>query len=123
MKAVNVTPQALAVAGVAALGLLWYATRPGVASALGAGAVGAVADVGSGAVLGVGDVVGIPRTNTDQCSADLAAGNLWDASFSCPASRFVSDGLFGGGTKQATPDTWGSETRVPAWSGGASSSW
>lgn len=46
-------------------------------------------DVAAGAIESVGEAVGIPRTNVDQCSADIAAGRTWDASFSCPASRFL----------------------------------
>lgn len=78
-------------AGAAVAGLvgLWWFTRPGRASQAGAAVVGAVADVGAGAVIGVGEVVGIPRTNQSQCEKDLAAGRMWDASFSCPAGRFL----------------------------------
>lgn len=65
--------------------------QPGqsLAGAVGTGAVGAVADVATGVIKGVGGVFGVPDTNMDQCSQDLAAGRTWDASFSCPASRFV----------------------------------
>lgn len=41
----------------------------------------------------VGDLVGVPRTDLSQCDADLAAGRTWDASFSCPASKFLK-GIF-----------------------------
>ena len=40
-------------------------------------------------VQGMGELVGVPDTNTDQCEKDLAAGRHWDASFSCPASRYL----------------------------------
>lgn len=121
MNGVTVSPAAVGVAVLALLGVAWYATRPGQAAAIGSAAVGAAAEVGSGVVLGVGDVVGVPRTDADQCTRDIAAGRTWDASFSCPASRFISEGLFGSNSEP--PAVWGSETRVPAWSGGASSSW
>lgn len=42
----------------------------------------------AGSVLGA--VVGVPRTQLDQCAADRAAGRTWDASFSCPAKDFLS---------------------------------
>jgi hypothetical protein len=49
----------------------------------------AAGSVVAGAVLGVGDVVGLPRTAPTQCELDLAAGRWWDASFSCPAGTFI----------------------------------
>lgn len=61
----------------------------GLAATAGASVVHAAEDFSVGAVKGVGEIFGIPDTNQDQCSKDLAAGNTWDASFSCPASRFL----------------------------------
>lgn len=65
--------------------------RPGesLAGATGRAVASAVGDAGVGAVKGVGAVFGIPDTNESKCDADLAAGNTWAASFSCPASRFI----------------------------------
>lgn len=65
--------------------------RPGesLAGAAGRAAVSVVGDTAAGAVKGVGELVGVPDTDMDQCSRDLAAGRHWDASFSCPASRFL----------------------------------
>lgn len=57
----------------------------GAASAL----VGAVGDAASGAVLGVGDVLGIPRTDMSECERALAEGRTLDASFACPAGTFL----------------------------------
>lgn len=124
MSAVSITPEAVAVLALGAGAILYLATRPGAAAAIGSGAVSAAADLGGGVVLGIGDVVGIPRTDTDQCSQDLAAGRTWDASFSCPASRFIAEGLFGGGSTPA-PDPWGREVRepLPPFTGGASGGW
>lgn len=42
-----------------------------------------------GLVTGGGESVGIPQTDMNQCQRDLAAGRKWDASFSCPASKFL----------------------------------
>ncbi|MDP1740081.1 hypothetical protein [Polaromonas sp.] len=42
-----------------------------------------------GTVKGIGAVFGVPDTNTDACTADLARGDKWAASFSCPAGRFL----------------------------------
>lgn len=69
--------------------------KPGesLAGAAGRAAAGAVGDVATGAVKGLGAVFGIPETSADQCTRDLDAGRTWDASFSCPASRFIG-GVF-----------------------------
>lgn len=88
-------------AALAAGALLYILAKkqPGesMAGSLGRSAAGAVftaaGDMAVGAVKGVGEVFGIPDTNTDQCTKDLAAGRTWDASFSCPASRFLG-GVF-----------------------------
>lgn len=83
----------IGLAALAGLGLIWWATRPGVASQMASNFVSGVADtvgeIGTGAVIGIGKIVGIPETNLTQCERDLAAGNYWDASFSCPASDFL----------------------------------
>lgn len=57
-----------------------------------AGAVGAVADVGSGLALGIGDLFGVPRTDEAKCAAAKASGSLWDQSMYCPALTFASSG-------------------------------
>lgn len=51
--------------------------------------LGVVGDVGAGVVIGVGDVIGIPRTNMTECERALAEGRTWDASFACPAKTFL----------------------------------
>lgn len=90
-------------------GLLLYTLvkkKPGESLATTAGrevvgaAAGAVGDASVGIVKGIGELVGIPDTNVDQCSADIAAGRTWDASFSCPASRFIGS-VFGSTTINA----------------------
>jgi hypothetical protein len=35
----------------------------------------------------------LPETNDQECEIAIAEGRYWDASFACPAKRFVS-GLF-----------------------------
>jgi hypothetical protein len=101
-----------AVAGGALLAvLLWASRRPEAAAELGlelgAAAGRTAGNVAAGAVLGVGDAVGVPRTDANKCREDLAAGRWWDASFSCPAGDFL-DGVIRG---------------APAREGGASGSW
>lgn len=70
---------------------LWIALRgvKGVARDVVSGA----GSVATGAVEGVGLVLGVPLTNQTQCQQDLAAGNYWAASASCPAGDFIG-GLF-----------------------------
>lgn len=106
-------PTAIAAAGlgVAALIYVMAQKRAGqsLAGAAGSAAVEAVADVGTGAVIGIGEVFGIPATDTDQCSIDLANGDYWAASFSCPAKRFLAAVV-------------GSDTPPPS-TGGATGSW
>ncbi|MGY2488514.1 hypothetical protein [Cupriavidus sp. CP313] len=61
----------------------------GVAAGAASALVGAVGDAASGAVLGIGDVLGVPRTDMTECERALAEGRTWDASFTCPAGTFV----------------------------------
>jgi hypothetical protein len=93
MKVPNVPPMVLlaGVAAVAAAAYVLMQRRAGetVASAAGRVLVETATDAGAGAVKAIGAQVGIPETDTDQCSADLAAGRWWDASFSCPAPRYL----------------------------------
>lgn len=82
------TMDALELAGIVAAGVAayWAVTKVAKMGAAGAGkaAVKAAGDVLAGGVKGIGETVGIPDTDLTQCRADLAAGKMWDASFSCP---------------------------------------
>ncbi|WP_454710716.1 hypothetical protein [Cupriavidus nantongensis] len=62
----------------------------GVAAGAASALVGAVGDAASGAVLGIGDVLGVPRTDMTECERAMAEGRTWDASFACPAGTFLS---------------------------------
>lgn len=77
---------ALGVVGVA-VGLVLM--NRGAAVALGGAAVDAVDNVMSGAVLGIGERVGIPATDESECDRAIREGRTWDASFACPAGRFL----------------------------------
>ena len=83
------------IAGGALLALVIYlGTREkGYVNNLMWNAGGAVVDAADGFIGGsvnaIGDLVGLERTNISQCEADLAAGRTWDASFSCPAGKFL----------------------------------
>jgi hypothetical protein len=107
-------PAALAAAGLGVAALLYVMAQrragQSLAGAAGSAAVEAVADASTGAVIGLGEVFGIPATDTDQCSIDLANGDLWAASFSCPAKRFLAAVV-------------GSDTPPPDSTGGATGSW
>lgn len=76
--------------GAAALLAVFLLTRKGFAEVIAKGAAGVVAGAAVGTVKGVGEVVGIPDTNADQCTIDLANGDGWAASFSCPAPRYAA---------------------------------
>jgi hypothetical protein len=74
----------------AAIGSGAAAVITGVAQGVISAVPSVVDGVVSAGVYGIGDAVGIPRTNDDACSKALAEGRTWDASFACPASRFLA---------------------------------
>lgn len=78
-------------AGVAALAL--YRASGGTWSQLGQGVGTAAVDAAGGAVagvsIGIGDALGVPRTNETECQRAIREGRTWDASFACPAGTFV----------------------------------
>lgn len=88
---------AIGVAVAAALALSWLGKKVAEEGAMGAAEwLGkAAGDVPAGVVLGIGDSIGIPRTNQSECDRALSEGRTWDASFACPAARFISEGIFG----------------------------
>lgn len=94
MKINPATIKNAATAGIAllALGAVIYVWSRGFAGASKDASRAAVNVLGgaiAGTVEGIGDAFGIPSTEEDQCTKDLADGNTWAASFSCPASRFI----------------------------------
>lgn len=99
MKPLTIQPLAVAALAVGGglLAYAWTKRKPGESLATTAGreAVNVADEVAGGVVMGVGEVFGIPATNKDQCTLDLEAGRTWDASFSCPAGRFIKEGVFG----------------------------
>jgi hypothetical protein len=60
---------------------------------LGEDAGGVVIDLVDGVIAGgakgIGDIVGVPRTNKTACELALAEGRTWDASFACSAGTFI----------------------------------
>lgn len=78
-----------------------------------ANAAGAVVNAASGAatgtVIAIGEQFGIPATSQTQCEIDMAAGDTWAASFSCPLptfAKYVANGF------KAPADTY---TPVNGW--------
>lgn len=86
------------VLGAVAIGAAVYAVRK-VTSAAGealtsagtaiSNAGTAVVDTTVTGVISAGTFVGIPETSVSQCERDMAAGDTWAASFSCPAGTWL----------------------------------
>ncbi len=57
--------------------------------ALGEIVVAAAGGAVAGVTYGVGDAIGVPRTNMTECERAIKEGRTWDASFACPASDFI----------------------------------
>jgi hypothetical protein len=100
----------VAVGLVGAIALVWILNGGGRTIARSVGAL--PGDVAGGLVEGIGEGLGIPRTNQSQCERDLADGKLWDASFSCPAGTFIK-GIFGGGEAAAPINFKADSSGVP----------
>jgi len=92
------TQYMIAGAAVAAVLLvLWVKKKGGLANAaagagegIGNAAVQFGGGVVSGVALGIGDAIGVPRTNMTKCEQAMAEGRTLDASFDCPAGTFIS---------------------------------
>lgn len=78
----------------AGLGLLAVVALRGLqttgAAGLGAAVARSVVDAGAGVVVGIGEAVGVPPTAPDACARAKADGDIWAASFACPAGDFLS---------------------------------
>ena len=84
-----ISEKALIVGGGLAIGAaLAYVAGKGVKDTT-AAAVGVVGDVAAGVVIGAGEVVGVPNTDTDKCRQAMRLGNTMDASLYCPATTFL----------------------------------
>lgn len=100
-----------AVVAAAVVALAWYLKRQAgnaVSGAIDAGAAvgGYVVDLAAGGVIGIGEAIGVPRTNLTECEKAIAEGRTWDSSFACPAGTFIKS-LFSAPEKsstQALPD-------------------
>lgn len=74
----------------AALVVVYLRGPKSVGADLGGAAVDLADGVITGTVTGIGERVGIPKTDASACAAAKAAGSTWDASFACPAGDFLS---------------------------------
>lgn len=84
-------------AGLGAVAVAFYLWKRGV-KGVASDAVNAAGQAATGAVLGIGDQLGVPRTDATKCQQAIAAGDTWTASFACDATTFIKY-LFGGSGK------------------------
>lgn len=87
-------PQVLmigAAVGVGVLALLYLRrqTAQGTGEAIGGALADMASGIFSGTVLGVGDAVGVPRTDLTECERAKLEGRTWDASFVCEAVDYL----------------------------------
>ena len=80
----------LAGAAVAAALAYKFKDWKNLGAGVGSAAVDVVDGVIGGTVVGIGQVVGVPPTNKNECQRAIAEGRTWDASFACPAKDFLS---------------------------------
>jgi hypothetical protein len=86
---------ALAAAVVAGVGFVMWRRSSAeplgtqIGSALGGLVVDAADGAVSGVAYGIGDRIGVPRTNETECEKAIREGRTWDASFACPAGTFI----------------------------------
>jgi hypothetical protein len=83
---------AWAAGGVAAALLVYRAaggTPRAAGEAIGSAAVEVAGGVTAGVAYGIGDAIGVPRTDETECERAIREGRTWDASFACPAGTFI----------------------------------
>ena len=81
--------ETVAILAVIAVGTALVVLRSRTTQDWGAAVGSGVVNAGAGVVLGIGDAVGLPRTDMTECQRALAEGRRWDASFACPAGTFI----------------------------------
>jgi hypothetical protein len=94
---VGVSPKVMLAGGLAVAGVAFFYLYGkgggGFMQDVGKGAAGAVIDLGTGiaagTALGIGDAIGVPRTEKTKCQAAKDAGSRWEASLYCPAGEFL----------------------------------
>ncbi len=83
------SPYVIGAAGIAAALMIVLAGRRAAGESIGRAAGDFATGVLSGAVVGIGDGLGVPRTDLTECELAKAEGRTWDASFACPAADFL----------------------------------
>ncbi|KDP85607.1 hypothetical protein CF70_012985 [Cupriavidus sp. SK-3] len=110
------TTAKLLIAAGAVAALAFIVKKNGGVQGVAAGVVkalfGAAGDAASGVVLGIGDAIGVPRTDMTACEQAIAEGRTWDASFACPAGTFLGSIL-----SDRQPDVYGNATPLSEWMG------
>lgn len=83
--------RAVFIVGGAGLALAFLAalTKGGAATNAGALLGKAAGDATAGVIIGIGDSLGIPRTDESACAAAIREGRTYDASFACPAGTWL----------------------------------
>lgn len=135
MRTSDVTSIAL-LAALAAVGfIVWRGLNATPAHSLGRDVGGALVEGADGVIQGavetVGGVMGIPLTDAAACRQAIADGDMWNASFMCPAKDFFAVNWSKATTtiKAATPglpnlSDWISDgTQPPVNTGGVTGSW
>ena len=90
MKLNEETVLIVAVGGIAAVLIVTiFKNAKALGYNVGQGAVDLADGVISGTVTGIGEAVGVPKTNQTECEKAKAEGRTWDASFACPAGDFL----------------------------------
>jgi hypothetical protein len=85
-------PQWVWIAAAAGVVVLYVIKKGGIAGAVAgvtSGAVGVAGSAAGGVVLGVGDILGVPRTDVEECKACISRGDNVGASKSCSAGVFA----------------------------------
>lgn len=105
--------EVIALGAVVLVGFFVIMNARKVAQASAAAAVnavgGAVVGAAEGTILGIGDVLGVPRTDTEKCKAACAAGNAFDAMAYCTVGEYTSWVIHG-----APSNDIGSGQQVPS---------
>lgn len=75
----------------AGLAAFYVAQKSGILKSLAASVAAAPGDIATGAVLGIGDSIGVPRTNAQRCAVARASGSTLDVVNYCPAVDAISE--------------------------------
>lgn len=89
----KIPPIVLIGAGLGVLGVVLYRASggaAGIARSVVSESIQVGSELASEGVLSIGDAIGLPRTDPDECGRLVAARAWWEASFKCPAGTYLS---------------------------------